>query len=103
MRNVNLNYSLQLRMKFYFSDIPILGKISRTRRAKSAHTRNSGKIRVSDKRKLIRDSDSSSTDAVDSFASKLQRPDQPEINTATPVPVTSEYVNAALEMDDDNL
>ncbi|KAJ8912912.1 hypothetical protein NQ315_017242, partial [Exocentrus adspersus] len=44
---------------------PLLGKISRIRRAKSAHQRNSSaKSKLSDKRKLVRESDSSSTDTV---------------------------------------
>lgn len=48
-----------------FSEGPLLGKISRTRRAKSAHLRNSSaKAKLSDKRKLVKESDSSSTDTV---------------------------------------
>ncbi|KAJ8985014.1 hypothetical protein NQ317_016925 [Molorchus minor] len=44
---------------------PLLGQISRTRRAKSAHMRNSSaKSKLSDKRKLIAESDSSSTDTI---------------------------------------
>lgn len=43
-------------------DGPLLGKVSRTRRAKSAHQRN--KSAKSDQRHLIQDSDSSSTDTV---------------------------------------
>lgn len=46
-------------------DGPLLGKISRTRRAKSAHQRNSSaKSQLSDKRRLIQESDSSSTDTI---------------------------------------
>lgn len=42
-----------------------MGKISRIRRAKSARLRNSSaKSKLSDKRKLVRESDSSSTDTV---------------------------------------
>lgn len=81
----------------------MLGKISRTRRAKSAHSRNSGKSKVSDKRKLIRDSDSSSTDAVDSFTNKLPPTNEAEMHAATSAPDTSAYVNPALEMDDEHL
>ncbi|KAJ8967525.1 hypothetical protein NQ314_002840 [Rhamnusium bicolor] len=48
-----------------FGEGPLLGKISRTRRAKSAHLRNSSaKSKLSDKRKLVKESDSSSIDTV---------------------------------------
>lgn len=44
---------------------PLLGKISRTRRAKSANLRNSSaKSKASDKKKLVTGSQSSSTDTV---------------------------------------
>ncbi|KAG5892428.1 hypothetical protein JTB14_003364 [Gonioctena quinquepunctata] len=49
-----------------FGEAPLLGKISRIRRAKSAHLRNSSaKSKISDKRKLVLESDSSSTDAIE--------------------------------------
>ncbi|XP_074036359.1 transient receptor potential cation channel subfamily V iav [Leptinotarsa decemlineata] len=49
-----------------FGETPLLGKISRNRRAKSAHLRNSSaKSKTSDKRKLVIESDSSTTDAIE--------------------------------------
>ncbi|CAH1154093.1 unnamed protein product [Phaedon cochleariae] len=46
-----------------FGEQPLLGKISRSRRAKSAHIRNSSaRSKMSDKRKLFLESDSSLTD-----------------------------------------
>lgn len=84
-------------------DTPLLGKISRTRRLKSAHARNSYKSKFSDKKKLIRDSDTSSTDAVDSCVIKLQCPSELEVSSISPTITTPAYVNPALEMNDENL
>ncbi|XP_072382933.1 uncharacterized protein iav [Diabrotica undecimpunctata] len=49
-----------------FGEAPLLGKVSRTRRSKSAHLRNSSaKSKTSDKRKLFIDSDSSTADTIE--------------------------------------
>lgn len=80
----------------------MLGNISRTRRLKSAHARNSTKPKFSDRKKLIRDSDSSSTDAVDSFTNKLQLREI-DISSISATNATPNYINPALEMEDENL
>nr|CAH7752535.1 unnamed protein product [Callosobruchus chinensis] len=52
-----------------FGEVPILGKISRTKRVKSAHLRNSSaKSKFSDKRKLMLESDSSSTEPAEDLS-----------------------------------
>lgn len=53
--------------------------------------------------KLIRDSDSSSTDAVDSYAVKLQCPNEVEVKSISSPISTSGYVNVAMEMNNENL
>lgn len=88
---------------FIFIEAPILGKISRTRRAKSAHARNSGKSKLSDKKKLIRESDSSSTDIVDSNEIKMQCPVPVEIKSIASVNSSAAYINPVLEMEEDAL
>lgn len=49
---------------YLFTEVPLLGKISRMRRAKSANLRGSAKSKYSDKRKLFSESESSSSDTV---------------------------------------
>lgn len=61
-----LNITLKVSLVLRFPEAPLLGKISRIRRAKSAHLRNaSAKSRISDKRRLVQESDSSLTDVVE--------------------------------------
>nr|XP_022918564.1 transient receptor potential cation channel subfamily V member 6 [Onthophagus taurus] len=54
-----------------FGEVPLLGRISRTRRAKSASTRNSSsKSKSSDKRLLFHNSESSSSETITNAAVK---------------------------------
>lgn len=50
-----------------YGEAPLLGRIARTRRAKSANQRSSAKSKASDKKKLIRDSESSSSEAFNNI------------------------------------
>lgn len=79
-----------------------MGKISRTRRAKSANARNSGKSRLSDKRKLLRDSDSSSTDATADRTS-LENKTCLGQGALSTFQNAAAYINPVLEMEEENL
>lgn len=80
----------------------MLGKISRIRRAKSAHARNITKNRFSDKKKLIRDSDSSSTDAMENDNKILYTPlASTNLTMSLNSPLT--FINPVVEMEEENL
>lgn len=60
----NLYYTRENNYNF-LAEGPLLGRVSRTRRAKSANSRStSGKSKFSDKRKLFNESESSSSDTI---------------------------------------
>lgn len=47
-----------------YGEAPLLGRLSRTRRAKSASQRSSAKLKSSDRKRLLKGSDSSSTETT---------------------------------------
>lgn len=50
-----------------YGEVPLLGRVSRTKRAKSASQRSSAKFKSLDRKKLIRASDSSSTETMNNM------------------------------------
>lgn len=82
---------------FLFLERPMLGKLARARRAKSALVKNFGKSRFSDKRKLLQASDSSSSDLAEpNYKRGISAP--PSLNVHH-----SNCVNPVIEMEEENM